>query len=127
MSLHLSLGEAHFRLSNFPESRAEIHEALRRATTPADRAAALSLLATISSQSNGDYAKADALLNEALQLARGENDRKVLARVLYELGDANWRMGNLDVARAYLEESLALARGLGTTRGWPLRSIVWAR
>ena len=113
MSLHLSLGEAHFRLSNFPESRAEMHEALRRATTPADRAAALSLLATLSSQSNGDYAKADALLNEALQLARGEDDRKVLARVLYELGDANWRMGNLEVARAYLEESLALARVLG--------------
>ena len=33
--------------------------------------------------------------------------------MLYELGDANWRLGNLDAARNYLEESLALARGLG--------------
>jgi len=111
--LHLNLGEAHFRLSNFPESRAEIHEALRLATKPADRSAALTLLATMSSQSEGDYAKADTLLKEALELARGENHLEALSHVLYELGDANWRLGNLDVARTYLEESLALARGLG--------------
>lgn len=42
-----------------------------------------------------------------------KKDRKVLAGVLYELGDANWRLGKLDLARAHVEESLELARGLG--------------
>jgi tetratricopeptide (TPR) repeat protein len=45
-------------------------------------------------------------------LAREGNDRSVLARVLYALGDINWRLGTLDKARGYLEESLALARSM---------------
>ncbi len=110
--LHRRLVEAHFHLADFAAVRASIDELLRLAQTPAARAAAKVELGRMASQVEADYARASQVLGEALELARAGDDRSVLSRVLYALGDINWRLGTLEKARGYLEESLALARSM---------------
>jgi tetratricopeptide (TPR) repeat protein len=61
----------------------------------------------------GDYAAAQAILAEAVPLARDSRDPRALCRALYALGDVNWRLGAVAEARLALDESLALARALG--------------
>jgi tetratricopeptide (TPR) repeat protein len=107
-----ALGEAHYRLSEFPAAREALQHALDVATSESERATALALLSEMSSEI-GDYAGAQLLLREALPLARVSGDQLTLCRVLYVLGDVSWRQSQLDTARAALNESLALARTLG--------------
>jgi non-specific serine/threonine protein kinase len=66
--------------------------------------------------SQGDYARAESLLEQALVLAREEKARWVMAQVLEGLGNLALVRSNLLVARQRFEESLALFRDLGDRR-----------
>jgi tetratricopeptide (TPR) repeat protein len=110
--LHQRLVEAYFHLANFPAVKTSIDELLRLAQTPAARAAAKAELGRMASQVEADYSRASRVPGEALELARADDDRSILSRVLYALGDASWRLGELEKSRDYLEESLALARAM---------------
>jgi tetratricopeptide (TPR) repeat protein len=108
----LNLSEAHRYLGEFPAARAILEQVRGTTLTDVERAAVLASSGEIA-RMQGDYAEAQEVLAEAVPLARASGDRLTLCRVLYALGGVNWRVGNLDGARAALEESVVLARALG--------------
>ncbi|MFN2110397.1 MAG: ATP-binding protein, partial [Anaerolineae bacterium] len=110
--LALQLAEAHYRSSNYPAARAAIEQAQAAAKTDADRAAALALLGEMLSQL-GEYAEAQAILAEAVLLARVSGEQLTLCRALYALGATDCALGKVDSAHISLNESLKLARELG--------------
>jgi predicted ATPase/DNA-binding CsgD family transcriptional regulator len=61
-----------------------------------------------------EYARAEALLTESLELNRAVKDAGTV-RALYRLGMVVWARGDGARARSFLEESLALAREVGDT------------
>ncbi len=63
----------------------------------------------------GDYAQADKLFSQALPMARslGPGGEDILARVLFGLGNLYWRLGKLQEAHAYCQESYELAKKVG--------------
>ncbi len=110
--LALKLAEAHYRMSDFAGATAVIRQVQAGAVSEADRAAALTLLGEVTSDV-GDHVGAQALLTEAIPLARASANSLTLCRALYVLGDAHWRAGRHSDAHAALNESLALARARG--------------
>lgn len=108
----LQLAEAHKHLGNISAAHAAIEQAQLAAITDADRAAALASLGGMTSEM-GDYASAQAILEEAVALARASANPLALCRVLYALGTQDWRLGRLDRVNAVMTESLTLARALG--------------
>jgi tetratricopeptide (TPR) repeat protein len=66
--------------------------------------------------SQGDYARAETLLEQALVLARQEKARWVMAQALEGLGNLALVRGSLLVARQRFEESLTLFRDVGDRR-----------
>jgi predicted ATPase/class 3 adenylate cyclase/Tfp pilus assembly protein PilF len=79
---------------------------------PRVRAAALDG-AGVLAETQGDYARAEALHNEALALSREHNDAVGTARALGNLGVIAFDRGDVDHAVAHLEESLHLAQQAG--------------
>jgi tetratricopeptide (TPR) repeat protein len=110
--LALQLAGTHFGLGDFPAARAAIAQAQAAATTDAERASALAVLGSLTSNM-GDYAEAQTILAQAVPLARASGDSLTLCRTLNALGFVNWRQGKLGDAKAAHEESLTLARALG--------------
>ena len=111
-ALALKLADAYGGLSDYPASRAAIEQAQAAATTDTDRASALAFSGEMTSYL-GDYVKGQAILAEAVSLARASGDSRALYLALYALGDVNWRLGKLDDAKVALDESLTLARVQG--------------
>jgi len=111
-ALVLQLAEACYRIGDYPAARAAVERGLTYAPTNMDRGSALALLGEMTSEL-GDYAQAQAILNEAIPLARASRRWITLCRALYALGDVYWRMGKLYDAQVALKESLVLARTLG--------------
>ncbi len=81
-----------------------------RAGSDAARAASLRSRATAPGTRDED---ARPLLEEARDLARRTGDRRLLARVLDDLGPVYRRLGEPRTAQRSYDEALALARGLG--------------
>jgi tetratricopeptide (TPR) repeat protein len=111
-ALALQIADAHYRLGDYPATRAAIEQAQSAAQTDTDRASALALLGEMTS-AMGDYTEAGMIAAQAVELARASGDRMTLCRALWTLGTNDWRLGKLDEARVAEEESLALARELG--------------
>jgi non-specific serine/threonine protein kinase len=80
------------------------------------RATALSHAAGLAS-SQGDYAEACKLFEEALAIFRGIGDLKETAATLGYLGNACWRSGDCAAARRFQEEGLDICRTLGDPEG----------
>jgi tetratricopeptide (TPR) repeat protein len=117
LPLRLRLGEAHYRLGEYPVAREQLSTALEIARSDDHKghiADALYWLSQVAAD-EGDYEQARIYLEESLPLARDSADEATLAQVLYGLGGLHWRLGNFDEARADCEESLALARQIGNT------------
>lgn len=82
---------------------------------------ALTVAATLAIMA-GDYAHTDALLDEALALARELHEPRHLVMVLRDLGIAARLNGEYERARALLEECIALAQKLDD-----IPSLAWAQ
>ncbi|MBK8935295.1 MAG: AAA family ATPase [Chloroflexi bacterium] len=111
----LQLAEAHKHLGNISAAQAAIEQAQLAAITDADWAAALAALGGMTSVM-GDYTGAQAILEEAVALARASENSLTLCRVLYALGSQYWRLGKMDRVHALMTESLTLARALGNAQ-----------
>jgi len=64
----------------------------------------------------GQYGEAHQFLEDSLLLVRDSDGSVTLARVLYGLGDLNWRLNRLDDSLSHLEQSLALAKEIGNSQ-----------
>jgi non-specific serine/threonine protein kinase len=83
---------------------------------PAERTKALNGAAVLA-RTQGEYAAARPLLEEALALARARDDRSAIASLVFELGNVANEEADYAHARSLYEEALALRRGLGDSRG----------
>lgn len=111
-ALALQLADAHYRLGDFSAARTAIDQAQAAAATDSDRADALAFFGEMMS-GMGEYTAAQAILTEAVPLARTSSNHLTLCHALSALGVNYWRLGKLNDARVTQEESLALAHVLG--------------
>jgi len=116
-SLTVELGTTCYYLADYPQARQHLIIALEAARSHRyNQAAAHALywLSQINNETDGNYESARMTLEEALVLIRMDNPGSALeARILYGLGDVNWRLGNPDQQRLYCEQSVTLAQQLG--------------
>ena len=104
---------AHGHLS---EGRRWLDSALTRPITPAARAKGLRVAGALAGQ-QGDYAQAEALLQESLALFRSLADAWNIANTLNSLGLLATDQADYVRAESYYEASLADRRALGDTAG----------
>jgi non-specific serine/threonine protein kinase len=118
LRLAAAMAPVWLRYGPFSEGRDWIERALALGGSPPPRvrAAALIVLARIVSL-QGDLAWAETLGEEALALARVNDDRLGTARALTAIGEAVDRQGDLDRSVRCHEEALALYREEGEQRG----------
>jgi tetratricopeptide (TPR) repeat protein len=95
-------------------ARGDIAAALADNSDIRGRATGLALMGELASLA-GSYTDSREALEQALPLVRDLGDPIILARTLYALGDVHWRLGLIDLAQGYLDESIALAQGTGET------------
>ncbi|MFN8375331.1 MAG: protein kinase [Anaerolineae bacterium] len=107
-ALLLRLAETQRYMENFERATHYLQQVQQQGSTEqqADALFQLSQMSVI----QGELPRARDLLNQSLLLARTVSSSATLARVLYGLGDIEWRIGNHTLAIPPLEESLALAR-----------------
>lgn len=68
-------------------------------------------------ENRGDYALAIPYFAEAVAHARKNDESLNLSIVLYGLGSANFRVGNIEIGEAQILESADIAKSLGDTQG----------
>ncbi|HEY7124183.1 MAG TPA: tetratricopeptide repeat protein [Ktedonobacterales bacterium] len=116
LALRLSIALRRFWLvhAHVIEGRDFMEQALAASTDapPSLRAQALLAAANLVIAAS-DYARAEALSQEALTLCRHLGDQAGVAFSLHLLGSTLWVRGNLAAGRPLVEESLALFRELG--------------
>jgi DNA-binding CsgD family transcriptional regulator len=117
-ALHLARGRAWETLGELDRARADFDAALGRARAAGDRRAEWDALVAIGRVwASRDYARTAILFREALALARGLEDRVLVARSLNRVG--NWHL-NVDEPHAALRhhaEALAIFEATGDRRG----------
>jgi len=88
------LGETYRQVGNFAESKYHLIEALGLAQMLGDTPAQAEVRFEMSQLLvlRGDFQRAFQYLAEALPLARQSENPRILGRVLYGLGDVNWRL-----------------------------------
>jgi len=115
----LRLGAALFRFWEMCEYLAEGRDRLgkllklRGAAAPTKARARALFAAGVLASEQGDYASADALIGESLDIARGLRDKQGAAVSLNALAVIARGRGDVPVARSRFEESLVLWRELG--------------
>lgn len=117
--LTIQLGTANYYLADYPLARQHLQAGLkisRDRNDPQKTAQALYWLSQIANETDGNYAEAKQYLEEGLQLVRSTQTESALeARILYGLGDVGWRLGTIDQAHDYCQQSIDLAQNLGDT------------
>lgn len=103
---------------NWNEGRARLRELLGEGG-PGDPSARWKALhgAAVLARSQGAYADARPLLEEALALARAQADRAAVGSLVFELGNVANEEADYATARSLYEESLAIRRALDDKRG----------
>ena len=94
--------------AQFRRCREEAHK-IGHAHTEIFAFNSLAMMLTLS----GEYEQADAAMAAGIPLARAAGARRYLSTMLYSLAMVRLSEGSREVARAHLEESLALARQTG--------------
>jgi class 3 adenylate cyclase/tetratricopeptide (TPR) repeat protein len=110
-SVARQLAEAYRYNGDYTAARAALEQAQAAAQTEEDQVAAFILAGALLSQ-QGDYQGAQAVLTEALPLARQNGNQPNLCRALYTLGVQRSRLGKPDEARPFILESLEIAEAL---------------
>ncbi|MFN2419053.1 MAG: LysR substrate-binding domain-containing protein [Candidatus Limnocylindria bacterium] len=103
----------HGKQGAFEEAWATLDEALARPHLPDAARADLSARGGWLAGRQGDWPRAETLLEEALEAARGAGDAGVERRVLLELAGAHSAVGRHDRAQSVLDDSLRAARVAG--------------
>ena len=115
----LRLGAALFRFWEMREYLAEGRDRLRkllklRGAAPRTKARARALFAAgVLAGEQGDYAAADALIEQSLEIARALEDKRGIAISLNALAVHARDQGNVVASRSLFEENLVLWRELG--------------
>jgi ATP/maltotriose-dependent transcriptional regulator MalT len=117
LRLAAALGPVWLGRGPYSEGRSWLERALRLGDSPSRaRVAALVVLSRLVFL-QGDYPRAAALGEEALEFARAIGDQLGSARALIAVGEAVDRQGDLDRSLRCHEEALALFRDAGESRG----------
>jgi predicted ATPase len=118
----LRLGAALFRFwetsENFAEGRNRLHKVLRlaEAADPTKSRCRALFAAGVLAVGQGDYAPADVMIMESLEIARQLDDRHAAAVALNALGVNARDRGEIPIARSLFEESLVIWRELDDPR-----------
>src|SRR5262249_17062977 len=107
VDLLLRLAETYRYMENFAKATEYLEKVQQQGTTEQQADALFQLNQAMVIQ--GDLPKARELINQSFPLAREAKNATTLARVLYGVGDIEWRVGNADASIPPLEESLLLA------------------
>lgn len=108
--IHLKLGEVFFRTGDFADALKHTDIALQNFSNLSNNQlllAAMNQNGQIKAET-GAYADAERSFESALALAQTAEDA-TKAQILYGLGNVHWRLGKLESARRYCEESRVLA------------------
>jgi len=108
--IHLKIGEVFFRSGEFPDAIKHTDIAMehfQKLTMGSLLLRAMMQHGQIKVET-GAYAEAEQSYEAALMMARGTGGA-LMAQVLYGLGNVHWRLGKLQSANQYCEESRALA------------------
>jgi predicted ATPase/transcriptional regulator with XRE-family HTH domain len=123
LRLMLGVGRAWYERGYISEGSARMEELLALSAEPGHEAEIAPLRlralfgASLFASARGDFARAEALASESLDLARVLGDRNTEAAALYAVGDALRTRGDDPGAERLIEESLAICRELGDHAG----------
>ncbi len=114
-----TLGYTSIEAGDLEQARTEMEESLRTTCARGDRYYALIVGATLAglAWACGDLDAAGALLAEWVSNARGLRDTRSLALALHLCAEVAADGGDAAAARAYYEQALTVARGLGAELG----------
>ncbi len=112
----LFLARAQMRGGKGKESLATV-ESLRRLPLPAGNDARIDLAASEAWRSLGDFKQGQALAAQAVQKARAENAKWVLAHALYRQGSTLENLGDLNGAMSAVEEAGRIYQSVGDRYG----------
>jgi class 3 adenylate cyclase/tetratricopeptide (TPR) repeat protein len=118
-ALLVKMGDAHWRLADYPAAGENYEEALalaRSAGDPGTEVGALRGLAR-AAREQGRFEEAEPYLEQGLALAREIRDRMGVAHTLYELSWLAYRRGNVKKMEGYAKDSLVICRELGDRQG----------
>jgi predicted ATPase/class 3 adenylate cyclase len=111
-SLYRMIARTYERQSEYERARKQIAQALdtldyQPGSFPAERAQAWNDLAWIDFRS-GNFAEADSLLHQALELVAGTDSNEVIASIYNRLGGVAYNQGDWEQAASFLRESIAI-------------------
>jgi class 3 adenylate cyclase/tetratricopeptide (TPR) repeat protein len=115
--LQLKLGEVFLRSGEYADALKYSQKALeltRNFSVTTLYAAALYQNGQIYAEM-GEYTRAEQFFNQAIPLAKaaGKLARETLAKLLFGMGNVHWRLGKLETARKFSEESYQMAAEIG--------------
>lgn len=114
LSFLTNLGEVALNLGDLPAAEAYVSDGL--ALTRDDPAQRCKLLKTMGEivDDRGEFARADALYEEALVIARAIHDKEMMSVLLQNLGAKAFKENRFDEADTFCLKGLALAREIGS-------------
>lgn len=114
LSFQINLGEVLLNLGDLAAAETYVREGLALAHD--DQAQRCKLLKTLGEivDDRGEFARADALYGEALEIARAIRDKELMSALMQNLGAKAFKENRFDEADACCLEGLALARDIGS-------------
>jgi predicted ATPase/DNA-binding SARP family transcriptional activator len=113
--LYLQLGWAHELRGEFAQAKSIYEEMLavaREMYEPVMECTSLNRLATLAAQSDHDLARADELLQQALNVAESSQNKAGVAETLWNLAQTGFYAGKMQASLPHAEQALVLAREL---------------
>lgn len=114
LSFLVNLGEVLLNLGDLPAAETYVNEGLALADD--DQSQRCKLLKTLGEivDDRGEFARADNLYAQALEIARARRDKEMMSVLLQNLGAKAFKENRFDEADGYCLEGLALAREIGS-------------
>ena len=113
--LYLQLGWAYELRNEFVKEKSIYEEMLavaREMSEPAMECTSLNRLATLAAQNGQDFARAEELLQQALNVAESSQNKAGVAETLWNLAQTGFYAGKMQASLPHAEQALILAREL---------------